>query len=180
MRSRGADNAFDLAKARRACRFRHRRRSWVLQMDGVQEVRDRLADRGPVRLRVVARPDQRLAKRLQARLVTQFGKAGPAQQGPQRRIGERGLVELAEVRVAAGMVQKQGVADVVERWAVLAGRQGAVGGPGEAMKIHYSFFLSSPLSHVPPGPPNPLSMAAAPAGHPQALEIDIISKGIPV
>src|SRR5712671_158540 len=180
MRSRGADDAFDLAKVRRARRCRRRLGPGVLQMDGVQEVRDRLADRGPVRLRVVARPDQRLAQALQARLVAQFGKPGPTQQGPQRRIGERGLVELAEVRVAAGMVQKQGVADVVEGWAVLAGRQGTVGGSGDAMKIHYSFFLSSPLSHVPPGPPNPLPMAAAPAGHPQVIEIDTISKKIPV
>src|SRR6266700_307343 len=78
------------------------------------------------------------------------------------------------------MVQKQGVADVVERWAVLAGRHGTVGGPGEAMKIHYSFFLSGPLSHVSPGPPNPPPMAAALAGHLQVLEIDTISKEIPV
>jgi hypothetical protein len=180
MRRGGAHDAFDLAKVGRARRRRRRRRLWVLQMDGIQQLRDRLADRGPVRLRVVARPDQRLAQRLQARLVAQFGKPGPAQQGPQRRIAERGLVELGEVRVAAGMVQQQGVADVVERWAVLAGRQGTVGGSGDAMKIHYSFFLLNPLSHVPPGPPNPLPMAAAPAGRPQVLEIDTISNGIPM
>src|SRR5882762_7004155 len=171
MRSRGADDAFDLAKVRRARRCRCRLGPGVLQIDGVQQVRDRLADRGPVRLRVVARPDKRLAQALQARLVAQFGKPGPAQQGPQRRIGERGLVELAEVRVAAGMVQKQGVADVVERRAVLAGRQGTVGGSGDAMKIHYSFFLSSSLSHVPPGPPNPYPWLPRPPDTCKSLEL---------
>jgi hypothetical protein len=101
----------------------------VLQIDGIQEIRDRLADRGPVRRRIIARPGQRLAKRPQTRLVAQLGEPGPAQQRPQRRIAERGPVELGAVRVAAGGLEKQAIADVIQRRAVLAGRQRTVGGP---------------------------------------------------
>jgi len=68
--------------------------------------------------------------------VAQLGKPGPAQQGPQRRIAKRGLVELAEMPVAAAVVQKHGVADVIERRAVLSGRQRTVGGPGDVSKFH--------------------------------------------
>ena len=60
------------------------------------ELGDRLADRRPVRLGVVAGADQRLAQRGQPRLVAQLGQAGAAQQRPQRRIAERGLVEFGQ------------------------------------------------------------------------------------
>ncbi len=76
------------------------------EIDGIQQLRDRLADRGPVGLFIVARPDQRLAQPRQGRLVAQFEKPGPAQQRPQRRISERGLVEFCEMRVAAGMARE--------------------------------------------------------------------------
>ena len=42
------------------------------------------------------------AQAVQPRLVAQFGKPGPAQQRPQRRIAERGPVEFGQMRVAAG------------------------------------------------------------------------------
>ncbi len=61
----------------------------MLQLDGIEQVRHRLADRGPVRRGIVAGLDQRGAQPLQLRRVVQFGKPGPAQQRPQRRIAQR-------------------------------------------------------------------------------------------
>ena len=66
----------------------------------------------PPELRVLP-SDQRLAQPIKARLIAQFGKPGPAQQRTQYRVTERGPVEFAEVLVAAGMAQKQGIADVI-------------------------------------------------------------------
>ncbi len=136
MRGAAADHAFDLRQLRRARRRRLSRGPGVRQLDGIQQVRHRRADRGPVRLGMVARLAQRVAQAVQLRLVAQFGQPGPPQQRPQRRIAQRGAIELAEMRVAAGVFQQQGIADVVQRRAVLAGRQCAVGGPGDAVKCH--------------------------------------------
>ena len=82
---------------------------------------------------VVARPDQRLAQGASRWASLQFGKSGPPQQRPQRRIAERGPVEFGEMGVAAACcaIEQQGIADVVERRAVLPGRQRAVGGTGD-------------------------------------------------
>ena len=79
-------------------------------------------------------------RRLQPRRVVQFGQPGPAQQRPQRRIAERGPVEFGEMRVAAALAEQQRIADVVERRAVLSGRQRAAGGAGEILKSHRMFF----------------------------------------
>ena len=67
-------------------------------------------------------------------VVAQFGQPGPAQQRAQRRIAERGPVELGEMRVAAAIGSGAGVADVVERRAVLPGRQRAAGGAGDMVR----------------------------------------------
>src|SRR5258707_5477547 len=68
--------------------------------------------------------------------VLYLEKPGPAQQRAQRGIAERGLVEFGEVLVAAASVQQHGIADIVQRRAVLAGGQRAVGGPGNMLKTH--------------------------------------------
>ena len=136
MRAAAADHGFDLGQIGRAPGRGRGLGLGMPQLDRIQQLRHRLADRGPVRRRVVARPDQRFAQALQPRLVAQFGKPGPAQQRPQRRIAQRGPVEFAEMRVAAALVQQQGIADIVQRRAVLAGRQRAVGGTGEILKTH--------------------------------------------
>jgi hypothetical protein len=154
-----ADDVFDSGEIRRAFRRRRRHRLGMPQDDRVQELGDRLADGGPVRVLVIARPDQGFAQALQTGRVAQLGKPGPAQQGPQRRIAKRGLVELAEMPVAAAVVQKHGVADVIERRAVLSGRQRTVGGPGDVLKFH-GVSSCAILSHDPSGRPNRSPMGA--------------------
>src|SRR3977135_4235927 len=62
--------------------------------------------------------------------------------------------------VAAVMAQQQGIADVVQRRAVLPGRQRAVGGTGNMLKSHETSFRAI-SSHVPRAAPNPPSAAAA-------------------
>ncbi len=151
MRAAVADHVVDLGHIRRARNRRRRRRFGVLQIDGVQQLGHRRPDRGPVRRGVVARGDQRLAQALQPPLVAQFLKPGPPQQRAQRRIAERGPVEFGEMRVAAPVLE-HGIADVIQRRAVLAGRQRAVGGPGEMLKVHWSFFSRALASHVRPKP----------------------------
>ena len=84
------------------------------------------------------------------RLVAQFGKAGPAQQRPQRRIPQRSPVEFAKMRVAAAIFQQQRIAHLKERRAVLAGRQRAVGGAGEILKLHGKSSRAAPFQ-VPSG-----------------------------
>ena len=120
---------------RRGLRPRDRLWPGVGQLDRIEEVRDRLADRGPIRPLVVARPDQRLAQCVELRGVVQFGEPGPAEQRPQGRIGERGPVELSEMRIAAA-IEQQRIADIVERRPVLSSHQRAAGGSGEIMKRH--------------------------------------------
>ena len=136
MRGAAADHAFDLRGLRRARRRGLGQRPRMRELDGIHQIRDRRADRGPVRLGMVARLAQRLAQPLQRRRVAQLGKPGPPQQRPQRRIAQRGAIEFAEMRVAAGIFQQQRIAHVVQRRPVLAGRQCAVGGAGDALKCH--------------------------------------------
>ena len=135
MRAAVADRGFDLGEAWHAPRRGCGRGSRVLQLDGIQEVRHRLADRSPVRRHIVARLDQRVAERAQTSLIAQFGKPGPSQQRPQCRISQRRPVEFAEMGVAAAIFQQQRIAHIIERGAVLAGRQRAVGA-GEMLKNH--------------------------------------------
>ncbi len=136
MRAAGADHAFDLGETGRALGHRRRLRAGMADIDGVQQRRHRLADRGPVRRFVVARGEERLAQAFQPPLLAQLGQPGAAQQRPQRRIAERRPVELAKMRIAAARVQEHRIADVIERRAVLPGRQRAVGGAGEMLKTH--------------------------------------------
>src|SRR5215472_11094532 len=95
-------------------------------LDPVQKLRYRLANDDPIRRLVVARPDQGLAKSLKPRWLVKLRQPGSPQQRSQRRVTQRGLVEFGEVRIAAGAVQEKGVADVIQRWSVLPGRQCAV------------------------------------------------------
>ena len=67
MRAAVADRGFDLGEAWPAPRRGCGRGSRVLQLDGIQEVRHRLADRSPVRRHIVARLDQRVAERARIR-----------------------------------------------------------------------------------------------------------------
>jgi len=57
--------------------------------DAVHQFRDRLADRRPIRLGVVAGPCQRLAQRAQPGFIPQRRETGPPQQRPQRGVAER-------------------------------------------------------------------------------------------
>ncbi len=86
MRAAEANDLFDLAKAGRATGRRHRLGLGMPQINRIQQRRHRRADRGPVGREIVARADQRLAQRLQARCVVQFSEPGPAQQRAQGRI----------------------------------------------------------------------------------------------
>ena len=90
-----------------------RRLSGGWQRDAVEQRRDRPAGRLPVRRVVVAGPDQALAQRLEPIGIAQFGQTGPPQQRPQHRIAQRGLVELAEVAVAALIFQQDRIAHVI-------------------------------------------------------------------
>ncbi len=161
MRAAGADHALDLAQLRRRRRGHgDRLRLRVLQLDGVQQCSHRRADRGPVRRRRRRGRAPSASRRPASRgAVVEFGKPGASQQWPQRRIAERGPVELGEMRVAAGAVQQQGIADVVERRAVLAGRQRAIGGAGDHLKCHQISFRAV-WPHVPPGSAKPAPAAA--------------------
>ena len=154
MRAAAADHRFDLGQACRALRRRRRLGVGMAEIDGVEQRRDRLADRGPVRRLLVARGDQRLAQPLQPRFFAQLGQSRAAQQRAQRRIAKRGPVELGEMRIAAARVQEHRIADVIERGAILPGRQRAVGGTGEMLKGHrvsFGSFFSSRPAQVPWG-----------------------------
>ena len=163
MRPAGADHRLDLGEIRRAAGHGKRLRPGMPERDGIQQRRHRRPDRGPVRRRLVARGSKRGAQAGQPAFVAQFGEAGPAQQRPQRGIAERGPVEFSEMRVAAGIAVQQGIADVVERRAVLAGRQGAIGGTGEIAKMHGNL---SPRA-LPTGNARPLKGDATPLGPPK-------------
>ena len=69
-------------------------------------------------------------------LVAQLRQSGTAQQRAQRRVAKRGPIEFSEMGVAAGIVQQQGIADVIQRRPGLGHRQCAVGGPGDALECH--------------------------------------------
>jgi len=97
-----ADHAVDLRRRRGGAGEHRRRRLGVVERDAVDEISDRLADRRPVGFGLVAGARQRLPQRRQPGLVAQLGQAGAPQQHPQRGIAERGLVELGEMRIAAG------------------------------------------------------------------------------
>jgi hypothetical protein len=120
------------------------------ELNAVEEVGDRPADRVPVRRLVVAGPDQRLAQRLHSGGVGEFRQAGAAEQGAERRVAECGLVEFGEMGVAAASVQQQGVAEVVERRAALVGCQCADGGTGEILKTHDVSFARTLCRKSPP------------------------------
>jgi hypothetical protein len=67
----------------------------------VDERRDRLCDDAPIRRRRIARGADRVVQRAQAVLVAQLRQAGASQQQAQRGVPQCGLVEPAQVRVAA-------------------------------------------------------------------------------
>ena len=71
MRAAAADHLLDRGQIGRLGRRRGRRGLRVAHIDIGHQLGDRGADRGPVRLGIVARPGQRLAQRLQAALVPQ-------------------------------------------------------------------------------------------------------------
>ena len=140
MRPAGPDHALDLGEVGRFCRRHRRRRLGMTDLDALHQFGDGLTDRFPVRRVVVAGAGQRLAQRLQAAFVAQLRQAGTAQQRTQRGVAERGPIEFSEMGIAAGIVQQQGIADVIQRRPVLAGGQRAVGGAGEILKAHAVSF----------------------------------------
>ena len=112
----------------------------VAHVDVGHQLGDRGADRGPVRLGIVARPGQRLAQRLEAAFVAQGRQPGPAQQRPQRRIAQRRSIEFSEMGVAAAVLQQHGIADVVQRRAVFPRSQRAKGRAGDRLEAHAVSF----------------------------------------
>jgi hypothetical protein len=107
------DDAVDIGKAGCGSRRRHGLRPGVLQIHGIQQRRDRLADRCPVRGRVVPRMAQGVLQLLEASFVTQFRQARSPQQGTQSRVCERRPIEFGQMTVAALMVQQDGVAQII-------------------------------------------------------------------
>ena len=61
-------------------------------------------------------------------------------------------------------LQQQGIADVVQRRAVLPGRQRAVGGAGKILKIH-EILSARRFAHVPPGGQTRLTAVGRPSPH---------------
>ena len=98
MRAAAADHPLDLGadRARAAVAAAGCGLGW-LHLDIGHQLGDRGADRGPVRLGLVA--GLRSAPRAGAEplLVPQRGQPGPAQQRPQRRIAQRRPIEFAEM-----------------------------------------------------------------------------------
>ena len=140
MRAAAADHALDLGRAGRSAAGRDRRRRGVAHADVGHQFRDGGADRGPVRLVDVAGMGQRVAQGSQPSGIPQRRQPGAAKQRPQRRVAERGLVELAEMGVAAAVVQQHGIADVVQRRAVLCRGQRAKRRAGEILEAHAVTF----------------------------------------
>ena len=140
MRAAMADHALDLGQLRGAAVGRCRRRLRVADADRRHQFGHRLADRGPVRLVVVAGAGQRLAQPLQPPRILQLRQPGPAQQRPQGRVAERRPVEFSKMGVAAAVFSEHGIADVIERRAVLLGGQRAQGGAGEMVEAHAVSF----------------------------------------
>ena len=135
------------AAAGRAARSRDLRRLRVAHADIGHQFGDRRTDRGPVRRVGVAGMGQRLAQPLQPAFVLQGRQPGAAEQRPQRRVAERGLVEFAEMGVAAAVVQQQGIADVVQRRAVLPGGQRPKRRTGKILETHAVSFSRNGKPH---------------------------------
>ncbi|MGY4599442.1 hypothetical protein ACVWXL_007188 [Bradyrhizobium sp. GM22.5] len=131
-----ADHAVDLRLLRHGAGEHGRRRLGMIQRDAVDEIGDGLADRCPIGLGLVAGAHQGLAQPGQFAFVAQLGQPGPAEQYPQCGIAERGLVELGQMRIAAGRNRQYWIADVVKRGAVLPRRQRPAGGAGKILKAH--------------------------------------------
>ena len=140
MGAAAADHPVDLASVRRAAICRHRLRGGVVHPDIGHQLGDRGADRGPVRLGLVARPPQRLLQGAEPLLVPQRGQPGPPQQRPQRRIAQCRPIELAEMGVAAAVFQQHGIADVVQRGAVFPRGQRPKCGAGDGVEAHAVSF----------------------------------------
>ena len=100
-----ADRLVDLAGIRRAGRCGARRGPGMPDADAVHQGGHRRPDRGPVRGLLGAGAQDCRAQFGEPFLVLQRRQAGPPQQRPQRRVAERGPVELAEMGVAAGVFQ---------------------------------------------------------------------------
>ena len=83
----------------------------------------RPADGEPVRVRLIAGRDNGVAQGVELRRVVQLRQPGAREQRPKRRVGERRLVELAQMRIAAARAEQQRVAQVIERRSGLGGRQ---------------------------------------------------------
>ena len=154
VRGAGPDHLVDLGDGPGGCAAPARGRLRMALGDGVEQGRDRPADRLPVGIGVVAGAPQRLAEIAEAVAVVQFGQPGAPQQRAQRRVAERGAVEFGKMRVAAARRQQR-IADIVQRRPVLAGRQRANGGPGKKLKAHdfleWSLELSVGQSLAPRG-----------------------------
>jgi len=89
----------------------------------IDQVSDRLADSGPVRLLIIARPHQRVLHGAQPQRVGKLWQSCAREQGPQRRIGERRAIKCPQMWITLAGPPQQGVAQVVQRWPVLAGNE---------------------------------------------------------
>src|SRR4029079_16258128 len=78
----------------------------------------------------------------------------------QGRIGERRPVEFPEMGIAAEVFLEHGIADVVERRAVLLGGQGAKEGAAEMFKAHAVSFRRYCKCRDPLGRPMPSAAAS--------------------
>ena len=71
-------------------------------------VGDRRADGEPVRRCLVARRDDRVAQRVERARSRSCGRPARDSSGPQQRIGDGGLVEFAQMRVASARPRSSG------------------------------------------------------------------------
>ena len=109
---------------------------WMLLASCIEQRRHRSADRGPVRLVLVAGRRNGVAQRRKARLLAQLRLAGASQNQPQDRIGQGGLIELPQVGIPGARSQQQRIANVVKRWAHFRRRQHPVCRAGSVTQVH--------------------------------------------
>jgi len=99
-----------------------------------------------------------------ARRVVELDKPGPPQQRAQRRVAKRGPVEFGEMGVAAGPIEQQGIADVIEATGHPSGPSMRGRRPRRSLEKPSTFFRNSwarGLAAPPAGRPIRVAAAAA-------------------
>src|ERR1051326_1353973 len=99
----------------------------------VDEVGDGLCDRAPIRHGRVARRADRLLHRAQACPLAQLRQAGTTQKQTEHRVGDGGLVETAQVLIAAAGPSQQRIAHLEEGRADALARRTQFTSGGNAM-----------------------------------------------